>query len=141
MSNVKVREVKLSTKKKVNDVLRYTFESDAIYFVDNFADIRSSLEGLGYKFVRVKNTLKDKSAVYRGVNTQVKTPDGYTFEIQFHTPQSLAIKEKNHVLYEQARVLDLSTLDGKDQSDELERQMLINSQTISVLPKIDEVKK
>ena len=80
---------------------------------DNFADIRRPLEGLGYKFVRVKNTLKDESAVYRGVNTQVKTPDGYTFEIQFHTPQSLAIKEKNHVLYEQARVLDLSTLDGK----------------------------
>lgn len=141
MSDVKVRGTKLNTKKKVNDVLRYTFESDAMYFVDNFADIRSSLEGLGYKFVRVKNTLKDKSAVYRGVNTQVKTPDGYTFEIQFHTPQSLAIKEKNHVLYEQARVLDLSTLDGKNQSDELERQMLINSQTISVLPRIDEVKK
>ena len=141
MSDVKVRGAKLNTKKKVNDVLRYTFESDAMYFVDNFADIRSSLEGLGYKFVRVKNTLKDKSAVYRGVNTQVKTPDGYTFEIQFHTPQSLAIKEKNHVLYEQARVLDLSTLDGKNQSDELERQMLINSQTISVLPRIDEVKK
>ena len=141
MSDVKVRGAKLNTKKKVNDVLRYTFESDAMYFVDNFADIRSSLEGLGYKFVRVKNTLKDKSAVYRGVNTQVKTPDGYTLEIQFHTPQSLAIKEKNHVLYEQARVLDLSTLDGKNQSDELERQMLINSQTISVLPRIDEVKK
>lgn len=141
MSNVKVRGVKLNTKEKINDVLRYTFESDAMYFVDNFADIRSSLEGLGYKFVRVKNTLKDKSAVYRGVNTQVKTPDGYTFEIQFHTPQSLAIKEKNHVLYEQARVLDLSTLDGKNKSDKLERQMLINSQTISVLPRIDEVKK
>ena len=93
------------------------------------------------KFVSVKNTLKDESAVYRGINTQVKTPDRYTFEIQFHTPQSLAIKQKNHVLYEQERVLDLSTLDGKNQSDELERQMLINSQTISVLPRIDEVKK
>lgn len=141
MSSVKEGDVKLNTETKINDVLRYTFESDINHFVNNFKEVRNALEKMGYTFTRVKNTLKDESAVYRGVNTQVKTPDGYTFEIQFHTPQSLEIKEKNHVLYEQARILDLSTLDGKNQSDELERQMIVNSQTISAPPKIDEVKK
>lgn len=141
MLATKEENTKLNTKEKINDVLRYTFESDAIYFVDNFADIRSSLEGLGYKFVRVKNTLKDESAVYRGVNTQVKTPDGYTFEIQFHTPQSLAIKEKNHVLYEQARVLDLSKEDDMTKFAELNRQMQENSRKIPTPQRIGEVEK
>ena len=93
------------------------------------------------KFVRVKNTLKDESAVYRGVNTQVKTPDGYTFEIQFHTPQSLAIKEKNHVLYEQARVLDLSKEDDMTKFAELNRQMQENSRKIPTPQRIGEVEK
>lgn len=141
ISNAKEEDVKLNTKTSINDVLRYTFESDINHFVADFKEVRNALEKKGYIFTKVKNTLKDESAVYRGVNTQVKTPDGYTFEIQFHTPQSLEIKEKNHVLYEQARILDLSTLDGKNQSDELERQMIVNSQTISAPPKIDEVKK
>lgn len=141
MLATKEENTKLNTKEKINDVLRYTFESDAMYFVDNFADIRSSLEGLGYKFVRVKNTLKDESAVYRGVNTQVKTPDGYTFEIQFHTPQSLAIKEKNHVLYEQARVLDLSKEDDMTKFAELNRQMQENSRKIPTPQRIGEVEK
>lgn len=141
MLATKEENTKLNTKEKINDVLRYTFESDAIYFVDNFVDIRSSLEGLGYKFVRVKNTLKDESAVYRGVNTQVKTPDGYTFEIQFHTPQSLAIKEKNHVLYEQARVLDLSKEDDMTKFAELNRQMQENSRKIPTPQRIGEVEK
>lgn len=141
MSSVKEGDVKLNTETKINDVLRYTFESDINHFVNNFKEVRNALEKMGYTFTRVKNTLKDESAVYRGVNTQVKTPDGYTFEIQFHTPQSLEIKEKNHVLYEQARILDLSKQDDAEKFAQLNKQMEKYSKQVSVPQRIDEIKK
>ena len=141
MSSVKEGDVKLNTKTKINDVLRYTFESDINHFVNNFKEVRNALEKMGYTFTRVKNTLKDESAVYRGVNTQVKTPDGYTFEIQFHTPQSLEIKEKNHVLYEQARILDLSKQDDAEKFAQLNKQMEKYSKQVSAPQRIDEIEK
>ncbi len=132
---------KLNTRTRINDVLRYTFQSDNENFTNNFKTARGSLEESGYTFSRVKNTLKDEAAAYRGVNTQIKTPEGYTFELQFHTPESLVVREKNHVLYEEQRTLDTSTQVGKNRSDALEAEMLKNSQTIPMPHKVEEVEK
>ena len=43
--------------------------------------------------------------MYRGVNTVVQTSDGYLFELQFHTADSLRTKEIVHKLYEEYRQL------------------------------------
>lgn len=66
---------------------------------------------------------------------------GYTFEIQFHTPQSLEIKEKNHVLYEQARILDLSKQDDAEKFAQLNKQMEKYSKQVSAPQRIDEIEK
>lgn len=139
--HVNEREQKLNTKTRINDVLRYTFQSNNESFTSDFKTVRSSLERSGYTFTRVKNTLQDETASYRGVNTQIKTPEGYTFELQFHTPESLAVKEKNHVLYEQQRILDKSAEDYTEKYLSFNQQMISNAKCIPLPSGIDEVKK
>ncbi|WP_058270441.1 hypothetical protein [Olsenella massiliensis] len=87
----------------VHDVLRHTFSADAGDFSKESRRVRSSLEGAGYTMAEVKNTLQFKRRAYRGVNAQVLTPDGYVFDLQFHTPESLGVKEGlTHRLYERS---------------------------------------
>lgn len=41
---------------------------------------------------------------YQGINTVFVTPDGNPFELQFHTPESLSMKEEEcHSSYEKFR--------------------------------------
>ena len=62
------------------------------------------LEAKGYKFddTRWKNTWAQGNS-YRGLNTTVKTPDGRSVELQFHTQESFDTKQANHEDYETAR--------------------------------------
>ena len=38
---------------------------------------------------------------YYGINMNLSTPDGYIFELQFHTMQSWQVKVQNHPLYKE----------------------------------------
>lgn len=125
---------------EITDVLRYTFQCDVDTLSSDFSEIREQMESLGYDFVKVKNTLGDATAPYRGVNTKIKTPDGYEFELQFHTAESLEVKEVNHKLYEEQRVLDMSTDEGRARSAELAEIMAGNASGIATPPGIEEVK-
>lgn len=109
------------------DSVRYTDLVDDVFFTNEYFEVKSQLENLGYKFVRVRNTIWDSSKTYRGINVVIENPAGYKFELQFHTPQSLEIKDKNHVLYEMARQ-DTTSLEEKIR---LNKQMLINSQELN----------
>lgn len=62
-----------------------------------------NLKKAGYYINRVKNSLPDVHAACRGVNTVIMTPDGFNFELQFHTPESLDVKNKTHLLYKERR--------------------------------------
>lgn len=83
----------------------------------------------------MKNTLKSSNVQYRGVNTQLKNKDGYKFELQFHTEQSLLVKEENHKLYEQYRVLDNQDVRRKQ---ELAARMVKNSNKVPMPTGIEE---
>ena len=122
----------------IHDVLRYTYSLQAESFADEFARIRAALEKAGYTVVKVKNTLKDTGVTYRGVNCQFETPDGFKFELQFHTPESLALKENElHKLYEEARLPDT---DPKRRA-ELVQRMIELSDGLTTPPNIEEVRK
>jgi hypothetical protein len=63
------------------------------------------LEDAGYTNVKVKNTFKPGSP-YKGINTTFGTPDGQSFELQFHTPESFNTKQNlTHGMYEELRLL------------------------------------
>lgn len=122
----------------IHDVLRYTYQLQAESFADEFARIRAALEKAGYTVVKVKNTLQSTGVAYRGVNCQFETPDGFKFELQFHTSESLALKENElHKLYEEARLPET----GPKRKAELVRRMIELSDGLATPPNIEEVRK
>lgn len=114
--------------KDIKDVLRYTYIVDDKLFYNCFPKIRETLKDKGYNFYRIKNSLKRKGVMYRGVNTVVKMPDGYLFELQFHTSDSLEIKEIVHKLYEEYRQLNPNSNRAKI----LEKQMIEISDSVAI---------
>ena len=110
----------------MKDVNRYTMQLNEDNFASGYNKTMKTLESQGYEVVRVKNTMGDTSAPYRGVNTNVKSPDGSIWELQFHTAKSLEVKEVNHKLYETQR-LDKTPPAKKA---ELGKQMAANAASI-----------
>lgn len=101
-----VRKVKAEPDSVINDVVRYTLTAPPESLADKALESMASMEKKGYKTVVVKNTWDVEGAGYRGINTTVKSLDGVLFEVQYHTPESYAMKDKTHKLYEEWRVID-----------------------------------
>lgn len=86
-----------------HDVIRYTYQADPKNLVSAYNSIVEELQGKGYSLKKVKNTWK-KGQSYKGINTTFQAPDGTKFEVQFHTPESFALKDGElHKLYEEYR--------------------------------------
>lgn len=110
----------------IYDVNRYTSICNEENMTDSVDKTLKGMESKGFKTMRVKNTLQDENAPYRGVNCVLQSPDGTMFELQFHTPKSLEIKEVNHKLYEEQRLDDTS----EERREELSRIMAENAKSI-----------
>ena len=89
------------TAEAMSDVVRYTVTFKDSNYVSGATQTIADLQASGHK-TRVKNYWKEGDP-YQGVNVAVTTPAGLTFELQFHTPRSLAVKELNHKAYEKYR--------------------------------------
>ncbi|EGO2601798.1 hypothetical protein [Enterococcus faecalis] len=101
------RKMQKEPKAKMRDVLRYTEVSSTKSLFKDYRKTMQFLEKKGYEVTAVKNTWNKIEAVYKGVNTNIKTPEGYEFELQFHTKESFDLKNgKLHELYEKQRILD-----------------------------------
>lgn len=87
----------------IHDNLRYTAICDPKTYVKQYEGIVKDLESKGYEVVKAKNTFADPNSSYKGLNTQVRNKNGYIFELQFHTKQSVIIKEEMHKLYDISR--------------------------------------
>lgn len=115
--------------------MRYTFCSNENNLVKDFFDIKNNFENKEYNIIEINNTFSIPNTTYKGINTLVKNSDGYIFELQFHTYQSLKIKEENHKLYEKARL-------SSTPSEEVERVtdiMIDNSIKIKNPVNIDDI--
>lgn len=121
---------------QLKDVLRYTYVLNSETFARDFFEVRELLELYGYNMINVKNTLKISRTSYRGVNTFISSPYGQIFEVQFHTPESLDIKEKIHRTYEEYRLLDKSS----KQAMALEKEMIKISSRIKTPKGIEKVR-
>lgn len=104
------------------DAVRYTILSEANEFTETFSKSVYELQKMGYNISRVKNTLPNINAPYRGVNTVITAPNGYRFELQFHTPESLDAKNKTHLLYEESRK-DSTSLERRIELDKQMKQI------------------
>jgi hypothetical protein len=70
-------------------------------YVAGVKDVIAQMQKLGYD-LRVKNYWEADDP-YQGINVAAIHPNGTKFELQFHTPQSVADKEKIHAIYEDYR--------------------------------------
>ena len=88
----------------MSDVIRYTYTIDEDQYATAAKNIIDDLSDQGYT-MRVKNYWQEDNT-YKGINVALKNPDGIPVELQFHTPESLRVKEGAlHEIYERQRVL------------------------------------
>ena len=83
----------------INDSVRYTMVCSDSSFTSDITECLNSLESKGYKVTYFNNSFANNPH-YKGINVGLISSTGISMELQFHTEQSLEIKEKNHVYYE-----------------------------------------
>lgn len=96
---------------EVKDILRYTYTASGEELVEKISKVIELYKDSGYNTVEIKNYWLDRQNPYNGINTTMRSPDGLTFELQYHTPESFEIKNgKMHELYEKQRPMrDISS--------------------------------
>ncbi len=119
-----------------DDVIRYTYQDNALSLVDSYKNITEDLRKKGYSVEEVKNSWLNKRNPYNGINCTFKTQEGQKFEIQFHTPESYSVKDRMHKDYEAWRVLDAAS----PEAVALRKKMMEQSYGMEVPAKIEEVK-
>jgi hypothetical protein len=119
----------------IGDSLRYTVVLESERYAAGTNSVLSALEAKGYKVAKVKNTWKE-GAPYKGVNTQLQSPSGEMIEVQFHTPQSYAMKQSTHGLYEQARTPGISA----EQEAAINKAMQTESAKLATPPNVGTIR-
>jgi hypothetical protein len=89
--------------KRFNDALRYTIVYADAAYATAMAAARAELREAGCTPIIWPQCWF--SAGYKGCNATVADPQGYCFEVQFHTAASLATAELTHPMYERERSL------------------------------------
>ncbi|WP_018659900.1 minor capsid protein [Allofustis seminis] len=122
---------------KMRDVVRYTFVGTPDNLVTEYFKAIDKLENKGYTISKVKNTWIDPKSPYKGINTNVYSPEGYEFEIQYHTKESFDLKNGElHELYEkQRKIKDKNSpkyLEIDDQMFKLSKRLLVPNNIRSV---------
>jgi SPP1 gp7 family putative phage head morphogenesis protein len=111
---------------KVGDRVRFTLQLTEGRYSAGVVEMLSSLESQGFEVYRFKNTW-GSGGVYQGVNVNLRTHNGITIELQFHTEQSFEAKEHlNHKLYEERRL----PTTPEDRKSELDRLMIENQDRV-----------
>lgn len=87
---------------RIYDNLRYTLKFPAGQYTKGVEKTLANLRAQGYEVDRLKNFWSGGKG-YAGVNAVIRSPDGYRWELQFHTQDSLDAKDPSHLLFERQR--------------------------------------
>lgn len=86
----------------IGDSLRYTAISDGDNNIEMANQIVAQLESQGHTVVEQDNAWGHGGAYY-GINMNFKAPNGLTWELQIHTPESMERKDTSHFWYDFSR--------------------------------------
>jgi hypothetical protein len=92
----------------LDDCLRYTLQvgdEPAGHHVEVILRVLAALKTEGHEVVRLKNYWPDDDN-YSGVNSILRANNGLLWELQFHTPQSIAAAATTRNWYEELRCVD-----------------------------------
>ncbi len=127
------------TISSTDDVIRYTYQDNALSLADSYKSISKALKEKGYEIVEVKNHWLNKGNPYNGINCTFRAPESQKFqkfEVQFHTPESYGVKDRMHKDYEAWRLLKSSS----PEAIALRRKMMEQSRGMEIPANIEEVK-
>ena len=82
----------------IGDVLRYTLVCAPEVYTAAVPQALGQLAAQGYRVTKFRNAWGGR--FYQGINVHLLSPDGLPLELQLHTPQSFAIKQASHAVYE-----------------------------------------
>lgn len=103
-NRVRVEPGKTIDNPDIVDALRYTIVVEPDRYVAAIRRVLAAFEADGHEVVRVKNYWPPGDN-YSGVNTVLRY-HSLQWEIQFHTPQSIEVRDAWHPAYEQLREAD-----------------------------------
>jgi len=110
----------------IKDTVRYTVHYTDDTFGPSAQLVVDGLRAEG-NTVKVKNTWPPElGSAYKGINAQVRQPDGFRYEVQFHTPNSQAVKDRMHAIYQRQR----TSPPGSDAYKQAEAEMIELSKTL-----------
>lgn len=124
---------------KIKDAIRYTSLVDDNKFVYSYSMMKRALQDEGYTEVRCKNYFtqyKQGLVKHKSVTSVFKDPNGYEFEIQFHTPASQKAKDDKVPIYEERRKINVPA----ERQAYLEKQMTELAEKVPYPKNIDEIK-
>ena len=119
---------------KINDAVRYTMLVEPGNYAQTTQRVLDQFRAEGYEVVDDDNTWTP-GAIYKGVNSVMRAPDGTLFELQFHTPQSFDVKMGQHEDYELMRDPERS----KEEQYEAYQRMRANWEGVEVPEGIETV--
>lgn len=93
---------------EIHDALRYTMRVDDTppgRHVEAIRRTLAALEEAGHSVAWLKNYWPPDDN-YSGVNTVMNAPDGFPWELQFHTTESLRVQAETRASYEELRRVD-----------------------------------
>ena len=92
---------------QITDALRYTMLFPPDTFVDSAMATQAKMAELGYEQFDTKwSNYFQPGGAYQGYNTvMINKSTGQKFELQYHTRESVVIKEQAHIMYNEFREL------------------------------------
>ncbi|MCP1131294.1 XopAD/skwp family type III secretion system effector [Robbsia andropogonis] len=89
---------------EVNDALRYSIVLPPQIFAAACRRILAGLDSHGHAMTMRTNHFNHRASAFRALSVTLQDPhDGLLWEVQFHTEQTLVLKERYHDLYKQAQ--------------------------------------
>ncbi|WP_372191392.1 XopAD/skwp family type III secretion system effector [Xanthomonas axonopodis pv. desmodiigangetici] len=99
----------------VNDALRYSVVLEPQGFTAGLRAVLAALDDQGHARVKLTNQFTEYPPVFKAINVTLRSPAGALWEIQFHTPETFALKERFHDLYKHAHALALGGASRSEQ--------------------------
>lgn len=103
----------------MGDLVRYTQMGKHADLAKNTQITMDTLQNRGYNVTKLDNKYLDKKSDYKGIHLDVVSPTGQKFELQIHSKESMAVKNKLHPIYEKSRNMPT----GSPEQLKLKKQM------------------
>ncbi|WP_407471467.1 XopAD/skwp family type III secretion system effector [Xanthomonas campestris pv. raphani] len=101
----------------VNDALRYSVILDPKNFSSGLRSVLAALDDQGHARVKLTNFFTKRRQTFKAVNVTLRGPNDALWEIQFHTEDTFALKERFHDTYKSGYTLKLEGAPFSDQDE------------------------